>query len=67
MNNLINFITTDSTPIAVRVMFVIVAAYCGYKYTLVTRQSTNWYFVFVAMYSYSIGSLVKAWFNLVVN
>jgi hypothetical protein len=67
MNDLIQFITTDSTPIVVRVILVILAYYAGYKYTLVTRQSSYGYFVFVAMYSYAIGSLVKAWFSLVVN
>ena len=67
MNDLIQFISTDSTPIAVQIALVILAAYCGYKYTLVTRQSSYGYFTFIFVYSYSIGMLVKAWFSLVVT
>ena len=67
MQQLIDFINNDSTPITVRVALVILAYYAGYKYTLVTRQSSYGYFVFIAMYSYSIDTLVKAWFSLVVN
>jgi hypothetical protein len=67
MNDLINLISTDSTPTVVKIVSIILAAYSGYKYTLVTRQSSNWYFMFVAMFSYAIGTLVKAWFSLVVN
>jgi hypothetical protein len=67
MNDLISFIKTDSTPTVVQLACIILAYYAGYKYTLVTRQSSNWYFMFVAMFSYAIGTLVKAWFAIVVN
>ena len=67
MQQLMDFITTDSTPIVVQLALVILAYYAGYKYTLITRQSSYGYFVFVAMFSYATCTLVKAWFSLVVN
>jgi hypothetical protein len=67
MNELTQFITTDSTPIVVQLACIILAAFSGYKYTQVTRQSSYGYFTFIAMYSYAIGTLVKAWFSIVVN
>ena len=65
MNDLIQFITTDSTPIVVQLACVILAAFSGYKYTQVTRQSSYGYFVFVAMFSYATCTLIKAWFSYV--
>jgi hypothetical protein len=67
MQQLIDFILTDSTPIVVQLACIILAAFSGYKYTQVTRQSSYEYFTFIAMYSYAIGTLVKAWFSIVVN
>ena len=67
MNELTQFITTDSTPFPVQIACVILAYYAGYKYTLITRQSSYGYFTFIAMYSYATCTLVKAWFSLVVN
>jgi antibiotic biosynthesis monooxygenase (ABM) superfamily enzyme len=67
MNELTQFITTDSTPIVVQLACIILAAFSGYKYTQVTRQSSYGYFVFVVMFSYATCTLVKAWFSLVVN
>jgi hypothetical protein len=67
MQQLIDFILTDSTPIVVQLACIILAAFSGYKYTQVTRQSSYGYFTFIAMYSYATCTLVKAWFSIVVN
>lgn len=67
MQSLITFINTDNTPIALRVILIFVAAYCGYKHQQITKLGSIPYFVSVFMFTYSIGILVKGWFDIVTT